>query len=131
MQHKWVAIASLFGFTAVAAGALGAHALKNRLEPDQLAAFEVAVRYQMYHALALLAVAWIASLRPSRLISASGYCMAAGVFCFSGSIYALIALNWRWLGPITPIGGLLLMAGWLLFGIAAFRGLNRSVAGGD
>ena len=129
MQSKWIAIASLLGFTAVAAGALGAHALKDRLEPDHLAAFEVAVRYQMYHALALLAVAWFASLRPSRLISASGYCMVVGVFCFSGSIYALIALDWRWLGPITPLGGLLLMVGWLLLGVAALRDSNRSTAG--
>lgn len=127
MQGRWVAIASAMGLLAVAAGALGAHALKDRLEPDDLTMFEVAVRYQMYHALALLAVAWVASVRPSKAASAAGYCMLLGVVCFSGSIYGLVFLKWRWLGPITPTGGVLLMAGWFLLAVTAPRAPHRPV----
>lgn len=121
MNGTWVAIAAVFGLTAVAGGALGAHALEGRLDARDLAAFNTAVRYQMYHALALLAVAGILSVRPSRIVSAACTSMAIGVVLFSGSIYGLVLLEWRWLGPITPIGGLALMAGWLLLAIGALR----------
>jgi len=127
MEGRWIAVASAMGLLAVAAGALGAHALKGRLEPDDFATFEVAVRYQMYHALALLAVAWVASTRPSKAASAAGYCMLLGVVCFSGSLYGLIFLKWRWLGPITPFGGVLLMTGWFLLAVAALRSPDEPV----
>ena len=116
-----IVAASLLGLTAVAAGAFGAHALKDRLDPAELAAYETAVRYQMFHALALIGVAWVGSLSPSRLAPASAACMMIGVVLFSGSIYGLILLEWKWLGPVTPLGGLMMMVGWLLLAIAGAR----------
>jgi uncharacterized membrane protein YgdD (TMEM256/DUF423 family) len=125
-SKKWIVLAAVFGLTGVAAGALGAHALQDRLDPKELASYDVAVRYQMYHALALLAVAWLSSETSSRLTNASGWCFASGVVCFSGSIYGLIFLSWRWLGPITPLGGLLFMTGWLLLGIVGMTGRKNT-----
>ena len=114
-------MAALNGLMAVIAGAFGAHALKDRLDPGQLAAFEVGVRYQMYHALALMAVAWVMSVRPTRVASASAICMLVGIVLFSGSLYGLSLAKWRWLGPITPIGGLCFIVGWVLLAIAALK----------
>ena len=105
----------------MAAGAFGAHALKNHLDPDNLVTFEVAARYQMHHALAILATAWVMSIRPSRVASASAICTVLGIVLFSGSLYGLSLLGWQWLGPVTPLGGLLLMSGWLLLAVAALR----------
>ena len=116
-----IVAASLLGLTAVAAGAFGAHALKKRLDPAQLAAYETAVRYQMFHALALIGVAWVGSMSPSRLPAASAACMMSGVVLFSGSIYGLTLLEWKWLGPVTPLGGLIMMVGWLLLAVAGAR----------
>ena len=121
MHGKWVALGALNGLIAVLAGAFGAHALKSRLEPAQLETFEVGVRYQMYHAFALLAVAWMSSVRPSRMVTAAGACMILGIVLFSGSLYGLSLAKWRWLGPITPIGGLFFALGWLLLAIAGFK----------
>ncbi len=126
MHSKWVVIGATAGFLAVAGGAFGAHALKDRLEADDLATFEVAVRYQMYHALVLLAVAWVSSVRPSRVATAAGICMVLGIILFSGSLYGLTLLGWRWLGPITPIGGAAFLMGWLLLALAACRPPTRA-----
>ena len=121
MASKWVAIAALNGLIAVAAGAFGAHALKARLAPEALATFETGARYQMYHALALLAAAWVMSVAPSRSGTAAAWCFLLGILFFSGSLYGLSLMKWRWLGLVTPIGGALFLAGWLLLGIAAMR----------
>lgn len=118
---RWVAVASINGLIAVVAGAFGAHYLKTHLDAKALNAFDVGVRYQMYHALALLAVAWVMSRRPSRVASASAACMLLGIVLFTGSLYALALVGWTWLGPVTPLGGALLMVGWLLLAIAALR----------
>jgi uncharacterized membrane protein YgdD (TMEM256/DUF423 family) len=112
-------VASVSGLIAVAAGAFGAHALKDRLEPSALNGFEVAVRYQMYHALAMLAVAWVGSTRPSRRASAAGWAMLIGTVLFCGSLYGLTLGGWRWLGPVTPLGGVSFMVGWLLLALSA------------
>lgn len=119
MSDRWLFLAAVNGFLAVAAGAFGAHALKSRLEPPDLTIFETAARYQMYHALVLLAVAWRASARPSSLLSAAGWCFVLGILLFSGSLYALTLGGWRWMGAVTPIGGMLFLAGWTLFAVAA------------
>lgn len=116
----WIAAAAIAALVAVAAGALGAHALRDRLTAEQLESFHVAVRYQMTHALALLAIGWLAWLSPRRLVTVAGLLLAVGMVLFSGSIYGLVLLQWKWLGPITPIGGVLMMAGWLSLAIAAF-----------
>jgi len=118
MARSWVIIAAVNGFVAVSAGAFGAHALKDRLEPKLLNIFEVATRYQMYHALAMLAAAWLIAQNPSRAATASAYCFLFGIVLFCGSLYGLCLLQWRWLGPVTPIGGALFLAGWVLLGLA-------------
>jgi uncharacterized membrane protein YgdD (TMEM256/DUF423 family) len=121
-EKLFVALGALSAFIAVAAGAFGAHALKARLAPDLLAVFEVAVRYQMYHALALFACAWALGKWPGALASSAGWLFVAGTLVFSGSLYALSLTGVRWLGAITPIGGLALLAGWLCLAGAAMRG---------
>ncbi len=121
MNTKWLAIAAINGFLAVAAGAFGAHALKGTLDADAMNAYDVGVRYQMYHALALLAVASVCHARPSRAIRAAGICMLIGIVLFTGSLYGLTLLNWRWLGPVTPIGGVFLLVGWLLLAVGGAR----------
>ncbi len=105
---------ALSGFISVAAGAFGAHALKERLEAGLLAVFETGSRYQMYHALALLATAWAASQSMSAVVRSAGWCFIGGTLLFSGSLYLLALTGTRWWGAITPIGGLLFLAGWLL-----------------
>lgn len=114
-------VGAAYGFLAVAFGAFGSHALRARLSPDLLAIFRTGVEYHFYHALALLAVGVFALLRPSGLLSASGVCFALGVLVFSGSLYALALSGVRVLGAITPIGGLLFLAGWVLLAVAAWR----------
>jgi uncharacterized membrane protein YgdD (TMEM256/DUF423 family) len=105
----------------VAAGAFGAHALRARLAPDLLAVFETAARYQMYHALALLAVAWAGGRWPGPLLAWAGWLFVAGTLLFSGSLYALALSGVRWLGAITPLGGVCFLAGWLCLALAARR----------
>ena len=108
---------------AVALGAFGAHALKARLAPDLLAVFEVGVRYHFYHALALLAVAWACTRWPgSGAVAASGWLFVAGTVLFSGSLYLLSATGTRWLGAVTPVGGVLWLAGWASLAWGAWRG---------
>src|SRR5262247_3019861 len=103
MDKVFFAIGSLSGFLGVALGAFGAHALKSRLDPDMLATFEVGVRYQMYHALALLAVGWACTRWPGPVLTAGGWLFVAGTVIFSGSLYALSLSGVRWLGAITPL----------------------------
>jgi len=114
-------IGSLFGLVGVLLGAFGAHALKDSLDAHQLMTFETGVRYQMYHALALLAVAWACVKWPGTLTTASGWLFVAGVVIFSGSLYILSLTGIRWLGAITPLGGLAFLAGWICLALAALR----------
>jgi uncharacterized membrane protein YgdD (TMEM256/DUF423 family) len=122
MDRFFFGIGAFSGFLGVALGAFGAHALKQRLGAELLATFEVGVRYQMYHALALLAVAWACTRWPGPLTSASGWLFVAGTLVFSGSLYALSLTGARWLGAITPFGGLALLAGWLCLAWAVVKG---------
>jgi len=113
MARTFWRLGCIFGFLGVAAGAFGAHALRARVPADLLAVFETGARYQMYHALALLAVALIASRAPSGAVRAAGWLFTAGIVVFSGSLYALALTGVRVLGAVTPIGGLCFLAGWV------------------
>ena len=112
MERTFFVIGVLFAFAGVAAGAFGAHGLKTRIAPEMLAVFEIAVRYQMYHAFALIACAWAAVKWPGPLVSMSAWLFVAGIIVFSGSLYALSLTGLRWLGVITPVGGVALLGGW-------------------
>ena len=122
MDRLFFAIGSLAGFLGVALGAFGAHALKARLGADMLGTFEVGVRYQMYHALALLAVGLAQTRWPGAVLTGSGWLFVTGTVLFSGSLYLLSVTGARWLGAVTPIGGLALLAGWLCLAWAVWRG---------
>src|ERR1041384_7528803 len=113
MDRLFFIIGSLSAFVAVALGAYAAHGLKARLSPEMLATFETGARYQMYHALALLAVGWACTRWPGAAVNASGWLFVAGTLLFSGSLYALALTGTRALGAITPFGGLAFLAGWL------------------
>jgi uncharacterized membrane protein YgdD (TMEM256/DUF423 family) len=127
MARRFWLLGCAFGFVAVAAGAFGAHALRARLSPALLAVFETAARYQLVHALALLAAATVAGRAPSRAASAAGWLFAAGIVLFSGSLYALALTGIRVLGAITPFGGLCFLAGWVALALAG-RGLASPAA---
>jgi uncharacterized membrane protein YgdD (TMEM256/DUF423 family) len=117
MTRTFATLGCLLAFVAVAAGAFGAHALRARLTPDLLAVWETAARYQMYHALALLGVAWALDRWPGRLAVIAGWLMIVGIVLFSGSLYLLSNSGVRWLGAITPLGGLAFLAGWACLAI--------------
>lgn len=121
MARLWLGLAAISGFLAVALGAFGAHALKTRLTPEMLAVWRTGVEYQFYHALALLLLGVLVRQAPSGTLDLAGACFAAGIVLFSGSLYALALSDLRILGAITPFGGLLFLAGWLLLGYAATR----------
>ena len=113
MNRTFLLIGAAFGFLGVTFGAFGAHALRSRLSPDMLSVFETGVRYQMYHALAILVVASaMGHFGNARLLGLTGWLFTAGIVLFSGSLYALALSDIRILGAVTPIGGLLFLAGW-------------------
>ena len=113
-MSKFLLLAAINGFLAVALGAFGAHGLRARLTADLMEAFQTAVQYHFYHALALLGVAVLTLHFPNAALPrASGYLFLAGIVLFSGSLYLLALTGVRWLGAITPLGGLGFLAGWL------------------
>jgi uncharacterized membrane protein YgdD (TMEM256/DUF423 family) len=118
MIRLFAALGAFSAFIAVAAGGFGAHALRSRLAPDLLEAFETGARYQMYHALALFAVAWVLTRWTSPAGPAAGWLFVAGTILFSGSLYALALTGQRSLGIVTPFGGLAFLAGWICLGVA-------------
>jgi len=114
----WIGIASVSGCLAVVAGAFGAHGLRGRVPAEQIAAWATASQYHLLHSVALLALALYAA-RAGTSIRLQGSLLTAGMLLFSGSIYLLVLTGQRWLGPVTPIGGLLLIGAWLsLLGLA-------------
>jgi uncharacterized membrane protein YgdD (TMEM256/DUF423 family) len=125
-----VALGAAFGGAAVVLGAFGAHGLRARVTPEMLAIFETAVRYHFYHALALVLVGLFAARAVaspggaggSPLSSLTALCFTLGIVIFSGSLYLLVFSGMRWLGAITPLGGLAFIVGWALFAFAALRG---------
>ncbi|HEX2450935.1 MAG TPA: DUF423 domain-containing protein [Gemmatimonadales bacterium] len=120
-DRLFLILAAVSGFIAVGAGAFGAHALRARLSPELLAVFETGVRYQMYHALALVAAACVVNRWPGPLAGWAGWLFVAGTVVFSGSLYALALSGIRWLGAVTPLGGVCFLAGWICLALAAGR----------
>ncbi|MBL4716281.1 DUF423 domain-containing protein [Sphingobacteriaceae bacterium AH-315-L07] len=127
MHKLLLIIGSSYGLLSVLLGAFGAHALKAKLTLEQLNAFETGVKYQFYHALVLLFVGMYLQKYSNQLIGYAGYLFITGVVLFSGSLYLIATKNllgiesWKWLGPITPIGGTLLIIGWVLLLIAFIK----------
>jgi uncharacterized membrane protein YgdD (TMEM256/DUF423 family) len=119
MDRTFLLAGAVAGLVAVAFGAFGAHGLRGRLTPEMLAVFETGVRYHMYHALALLAVAALSPHMPGKAIAAAGWLFVAGIVIFSGSLYLLAVTGVTILGAITPIGGVAFIAGWASLAIAA------------
>ena len=117
----WVRLGAIFMFLAVGLGAFGAHALRQRLSPEMLAIFETGVRYHVYHALGLFAVAWVADKSPASLANAAGWAFTVGIVVFSGSLYVLSMTGVRWLGAVTPLGGTAFLVGWVLLFLASIR----------
>ena len=113
MERRLYLLAAVAGVLGVALGAFAGHGLKARLTPDMLAVFETGVRYQMYHAFALFAAAWGFARWQQRVFAVGGGLFVAGIVIFSGSLYALALSGERWLGALTPAGGLAFLAGWL------------------
>jgi uncharacterized membrane protein YgdD (TMEM256/DUF423 family) len=124
MQKIFFTIGSIAMALAVALGAFGAHGLKNLLTEEMLDIFETGVRYHFYHAIGLLLLGIIAQYLPnSAMLKWSGWLMVGGIIIFSGSLYLLSSSGIRWLGAITPIGGLCFIASWILLAFAVWQGL--------
>lgn len=122
MERTFFALGAVLAGVGVALGAFGAHALKARLAPDMLAVWETGVRYQLVHALGLLAVAWALARWPGGAVQASGWLFVAGTLLFSGSLYALALSGVRGLGAVTPLGGVAWIVGWACLAWGAWRG---------
>lgn len=122
MDRFFFIAGSISAFLGVALGAFAAHGLKTKLSAEMFNIFEVGVRYHMYHAIALLAVAWASSRWPGGSITAAGWLFLIGTAIFSGSLYLLSVTGLRWLGAITPIGGLAFLIGWILLAWGAWQG---------
>jgi uncharacterized membrane protein YgdD (TMEM256/DUF423 family) len=122
VDRLFFGLGAVSAFLAVAAGAFGAHALRARLSPELLAAFETGARYQMYHALGLIAAARAAARWPGAFPRWAGWLFLAGTVLFSGSLYALALAGLPWLGAITPLGGVAFLVGWICLALAARKG---------
>ena len=123
MDRTFFILASLLGALAVALGTFGAHALESRVSADLLSTYETGVRYHFYHVVALLAVTFAITRWPNtNLPVIAGWLFVAGIVIFSGSLYLLTFTGQRWLGAITPIGGVAFISGWLLLAATAWRG---------
>jgi len=124
MQKLFLLAGSIAMALAVTLGAFGAHGLKSKLSAEMLDIFETGVQYHFYHAIGLLIVGLLAQYLPdSPLIKWSGWLMIGGILIFSGSLYVLATTGIRWLGAITPVGGLCFIASWILVGITVWKGL--------
>lgn len=122
MTSGWFAAGAVLAGAGVALGAFGAHGLKSKVTADLLAVFETGVRYQIYHALALMAVSWATTRWPGSWVNASGWLFLVGILLFSGSLYVMTFTGQRWLGAVTPLGGLCFILGWVALALGALRG---------
>ena len=121
LSQRFLILGTVFAGSGVAAGAFGAHALKEILDPPSLQVFDTATRYQMYHALGLCIVSWAIDRYPEQRLEQVGWLFAVGILLFSGSLYVVALAGIRWLGAATPIGGLAFLSGWILLGWRIWR----------
>ena len=126
MAKTLLLMAAISGMLAVALGAFGAHGLKSRLTLELMSVYQTAVQYHFYHTFALLIVGLLLVQYPdAQLLKVSGYLFVAGLVVFSGSLYVLALTGIKWLGAITPLGGLALIAGWITMAIAIYRNIGE------
>lgn len=121
MLKIFIVLGSLNAFLSVVLGAFGAHGLKNKLSPEMLAIYQTGVQYHMYHAIGLILIGMLAYWLDPSTLNWAGWSLLIGIILFSGSLYVLSISGIKWLGAITPLGGLAFLIGWLLIVIAAFR----------
>lgn len=121
MARIFAGIGAALALSGVILGAFGAHALKARLSAEMLEVFETGIRYHMYHAFGLFAVAWVIDRWPSGAATTAGWLMLTGVVIFSGSLYVLAVSGTRWWGAVTPFGGLALISGWAALILAIYK----------
>lgn len=127
MARRFAVIGAIAAGLAVAFGAFGAHGLKALVTPERLQTFETAVRYQMYHALALLFLGWLTAQHKTPVVTWAGYFFVAGIVIFSGSLYLLVLTDTPWLGAVTPFGGVAFISGWSLVVYALLKTRERDV----
>ena len=131
MHKGFLKTAAILGLLAVALGAFGAHGLKNYVSSQAVATFETAVRYQFYHVFALIAVGFL--YKEFKAVKIAGWFFIIGILLFSGSLYALafgeaaVQPGFKWLGPVTPVGGLSFIAGWAMLFVALLKNKNQDV----
>jgi len=123
MSRIILLIASVFLALAVIIGAFGAHALKPKITDDLMQVYRTGVEYHFYHALGLLLLGILSFQMPSSLLNWSAFFLTAGIFLFSGSLYLLAVTGIKWLGAVTPLGGLSFIAGWILLFVAVWKKL--------
>lgn len=121
MIKLFASLGAIFAALGVVLGAFAAHALKNKIQPEALSIFEVGVRYQMYHALGLLALALFYTQFPNPLLTVAGFSSAAGILLFSGSLYLIALTGIKTFGAITPVGGLFFILSWILLFVAIWQ----------
>lgn len=119
----FVVVGCILGLLSVALGAFGAHGLQDKVEPRMIEVWETAARYQMYHALALFAAAWVLQQTQHTGATVAGWSFIAGTLIFSGSLYVMVLSGVKWLGAITPIGGTVMIVGWVALLVAAVKGM--------
>lgn len=120
-MRLWLVAGGIFGFLTVAGGAFGAHALKAHLTPEQLTTFATGTRYGQVHAVLLVAIAMLAAQRPEPALNVAGMAFSLGIVLFTGSLWMLSTTQIRWFGPITPLGGLAFLVGWVALIVAGAR----------
>lgn len=121
MVAGWFAAGAALAGLGVLLGAFGAHGLRERIAPDLLAVYDTGIRYHLIHALGLLAVSWAVARWPNPWVGAAGWLFAAGIVVFSGSLYLLAVTGARWLGAVTPLGGLCFLIGWAALTVGVLR----------
>jgi uncharacterized membrane protein YgdD (TMEM256/DUF423 family) len=125
-MKKFFVFGSCFGFFGVVIGAFGAHLLKQKLSTDAFQIFEVGVRYQMYHTVALFISGWVLYTWKTREAKIAGWLFIIGIFLFSGSLYLLSLTGIVWFGAVTPLGGLCFLGGWGYLALGCWKGIGQS-----